>query len=63
MENYIGISDKALQAIKDGELQYCPNCGKVQPFELTKLNPDLDEEPNLIACLICGEGIDLIENL
>ncbi len=51
------------QATKDGEVHYCKNCGKIQPIELTYLNPDEDEEPTLIVCLVCNEGIGFIENL
>jgi hypothetical protein len=57
------MEKQAEQAIKDGELQYCKNCDKVQPVELTYFNPDEDIEPTLIVCLVCGESIGFIDCL
>lgn len=57
------MSNRTEQAIKDGEVYYCPNCKKVQPIELTYFDPDNNSEPTLIACLICREGIGFIDNL
>lgn len=54
---------KAEQAVKDGEVHFCPNCKQVQPIELTYYNPDEDVDPTLIVCLICGEPIDFITNI
>lgn len=54
---------KIKQAQYEGNIHYCPCCKKKQPIELTLYNPDEDEEPTLIVCLICGEGIGFIDNM
>jgi len=56
-------AEKIKQAIYEGNIHYCPSCKKKQPIELTFFNPDEDDEPTLIACLVCGEGIDFIDNM
>lgn len=60
MENDI---TKFTQALNEGNIHYCENCKKKQPIELTKSDPDSDDEPDLIVCLVCGEAIDFIQNL
>ena len=55
--------EKIEQAISEGNIHYCPRCKKKQPIELTYYNPDEDEEPTLIQCLICLEGIGFIDDI
>lgn len=57
------METKISQAIKEGNIHYCPECKKKQPIDLTKFNPDEDDEPNMIVCLVCGEAIGFIETL
>lgn len=57
------MTQQGEQAVKDGEVHYCPDCKKVQPIELAMFNPDEDTEPTLIVCLICHNAIGFIENL
>lgn len=52
--------EKIKQAEFEGNYDTCPDCKKLVPIELTKYNPDEDEEENLIQCLICGTGIRFI---
>lgn len=54
------IEEKIKQAEKEHNFDICPSCKTLVPVELTFLNPDEDEEPTLIACLICGESIRII---
>lgn len=47
--------------IEEGEFVYCPDCDKERQVYLTKLDPDKDEEPNVVACSVCHEVIAMIE--
>lgn len=57
------MNTQAEQAVVDGEVHYCEHCKKAQPVELTFFNPDEDDEPTLLVCLVCKEAIGFIENL
>ena len=56
-------AEKIRQAEYENNIHYCPDCKKKQPIELTYENPDTDDTPELIACLICGNGIGFIDDM
>lgn len=55
--------EKIKQAEYEGNIHYCPHCHEKQPIDLVYYNPDDDDEPELIVCLICGEAIGFIDSL
>lgn len=52
--------EKIKQAVHEGNIDYCHECKKKQPIELTFFNPDEDGTEDFIQCLICGNGIRFI---
>lgn len=57
------MNNQIEQAKKNGEVHFCKHCDQVQPVELTYFDPDKDDEPTLLVCLVCHESIGFIETL